>query len=78
MWTVICYQITMYFIIYFFLIQQLIANWDLGLLVIVTVDWQAKQGSLGSGQIVKGLIVPKETPGKNVETLSHVQVTIDL
>ena len=77
MWTVICYQITRYLII-FFKIQQLIANWDLGLLVIVTVDWQAKQGSLVSGQIVKGLIVPKETPGKNVETLRHVQVTMNL
>ena len=71
----ICYQITRYLII-FFKIQQLIANWDLGLLVIVTVDWQAKQGSLVSGQIVKGLIVPKETPGKNVETFHHVQVNI--
>ena len=59
-----------------FLIQQLIANWALGLLVIVIVDWQAKQGSLGSGQIVKELIVPKETPGKNVETFRDVQVTI--
>ena len=69
-------QITYYEII--FLIQQLIANWAPGLLVIVIVDFQAKQGSLGSFQKVKGLNVPKVPPGKNVETVCHVQVTINL
>ena len=61
-----------------FLIQQLIANWALGLFVTGIVDWQAKQGSLGSFQNVKGLNVPKVPPGKNVETICHVQVNINL
>ena len=58
--------------------QQLTANWVLGLLVIVVVDWQAKQGSLGSGRQlkIKEINVLKGTPGKNVETFHHVQVTI--
>ena len=60
------------------LIQQLIANWALGLFVIEIVDWQAKQDSLGSGQIVKEWTVRKETPGKNVETFRDVQVTMNL
>ena len=63
-------------IIFIYFYQQLIVNWVLGLLVIVIVDWQAKQGPLGSGQNIKALHVLKGTPGKNVKTFHHVQVTI--
>ena len=45
--------------------------------MIIIVDWQAKQGSLGSGQNLTGLNVLKGTPGKNVATFLHVQVTND-
>ena len=61
-----------------FFLQQLIANWAIGLLVIVIVGWQAKRGSLGSGQNVMESNVPKGTPGKTVEIFRHVQVTINL
>ena len=46
----------------------------------VIVDLQAKQDSLGSGQKlnIRGINVPKGTPGRNVETFPHVQVTIFL
>ena len=45
--------------------------------MIVIVDWQEKQGSLERCQNVQGLNVLKETPGKNVGTFRHVQVTIN-
>ena len=62
----------------FFEIQQLIANWVHGLLVIVIVDWQERQGSLGSGQnsnIKRTNVRKGMTTGKNVKTFHHVQVT---
>jgi hypothetical protein len=56
----------------------LIANWDLGLHVIVIVDQQAKRDFLGIGQNRRELNVLKGTHGKNVETFHRVQVTIVL